>query len=427
VVNLAVRFPTRFGSRILLTGFAPRTLDSFLSSDLNKIPGVSGAHNYLIDGNNVVLGSTNPAIRVGQVLNSPSQRAALAKPRGEVSGHYYDATTISNATWRVVLAAPDGPLFATVSGWRKWVPWLIFAGFALVAGLALSLGLRVLRDTEKLQSANVRLGQANRQLETTNHELDVRARELARSNAELDQFASIASHDLKEPLRKVRTFTQQLAAMESDNLSDKSRDYIGRAGQAAERMQQLIDDLLKYSRVSTHGRPFAPVDLDQLTHGVLVDLELEVSRAQATVRVGNLPTINADALQMRQLLQNLISNALKFRRDGVASEVTIDGSTTDGVAQIVVRDNGIGFEPAYNGRIFRIFERLHGRGRYPGTGIGLALCRKIAERHGGTVTAEGLLGVGASFTVMLPVDLKEEVIAVPENGNHPVAEAHVSG
>jgi signal transduction histidine kinase len=213
--------------------------------------------------------------------------------------------------------------------------------------------------------------------------------------------------------------------MDSENLSDKGRDYIQRASQAAERMQQLIDDLLKYSRVSTHGRPFAPVDLDELTRGVLQDLELEVSRAEATVHVGDLPTISADALQMRQLIQNLISNALKFRRDGVTPEVTIEGSVVDGVARIVVRDNGIGFEPEYNTRIFRVFERLHGRGRYPGTGIGLALCRKIAERHGGTVTADGLPGVGASFTVTIPVDLKEEVIAVPENGHRPVAGAHV--
>jgi light-regulated signal transduction histidine kinase (bacteriophytochrome) len=271
------------------------------------------------------------------------------------------------------------------------------------------------------------MADTNRALEATNQELDTRARELARSNAELDQFASIASHDLKEPLRKVRTFTQQVAAVDAQNLSEQGLDYIERANLAAERMQQLIDDLLKYSRVSTHGRPFAPLDLNQLTAGVLQDLELEVVRAGAAVRVGNLPTINGDASQMRQLMQNLISNALKFRREGVPTEVTIDGAAVDGVARIVVRDNGIGFEPEYNGRIFRVFERLHGRGRYPGTGIGLALCLKIAERHGGTVTADGVPDMGASFTVTIPLDLQREVIAVPENGHqHVEEEAHVS-
>ncbi|HEV3128657.1 MAG TPA: ATP-binding protein [Solirubrobacteraceae bacterium] len=427
VINLAVPFPTRFGVRILLTGFEPRALGPFLSADLFKIPGVTGSHNYVLDGNDAVLGSTNAAVPVGQVLNSPAQRTSLTKASGDVNGRYYDQTVVANSTWRVVLAAPNGPLFASVSGSRKLVPWLIFVGFALVAGLALALGLRVLRDAQKLRGANVRMAETNRALEATNQELDTRARELARSNAELDQFASIASHDLKEPLRKVRTFTQQVAAVDAQNLSEQSLDYIERANLAAERMQQLIDDLLKYSRVSTHGRPFAPLDLNQLTAGVLQDLELEVVRAGAAVRVGNLPTINGDASQMRQLMQNLISNALKFRREGVPTEVTIDGTAVDGVARIVVRDNGIGFEPEYNGRIFRVFERLHGRGRYPGTGIGLALCLKIAERHGGTVTADGVPDVGASFTVTIPVDLQREVIAVPENGHqHVEEEAHVS-
>ena len=427
VINLAVPFPTRFGVRVLLTGFQPRALGAFLSADLYRIPAVTGSHNFVLDGNAAVLGSTNPAVAVGQVLNSPTQHTALAKASGDINGRYYDQTAVANSTWRVVLAAPNGGLFASVSGSRTLVPWLIFAGFALVAGLALALGLRVLRDGQKLRGANVRMAEANRALEATNQELDTRARELARSNAELEQFASIASHDLKEPLRKVRTFTQQVAAVDAQNLSEQGLDYIERANLAAQRMQQLIDDLLKYSRVSTHGRPFAPVDLNQLTAGVLQDLELEVARAEAAVRVGELPTINGDALQMRQLMQNLISNALKFRREGVPTEVTIDGGAIDGVARIVVQDNGIGFEPEYNGRIFRVFERLHGRGRYPGTGIGLALCLKIAERHGGTVTADGVPDVGASFTVTIPVDLQREVVAVPENGHRPVEEeAHVS-
>jgi light-regulated signal transduction histidine kinase (bacteriophytochrome) len=175
---------------------------------------------------------------------------------------------------------------------------------------------------------------------------------------------------------------------EDDRLSEKGRDYLQRANSAAERMQRLIEDLLRFSRVATHGRPFAPVDLGQVTHEVLEDLEAQVERSGAVVRVGELPTIVADALQMRQLMQNLISNGLKFHREGAAPEVSIDSIVSDGTARVMVHDEGIGFEPQYSLRIFRVFERLHGRGEYPGTGIGLALCRKIAERHGGTVTAE---------------------------------------
>ncbi len=145
-----------------------------------------------------------------------------------------------------------------------------------------------------------------------------RAAELARSNAELEQFASIASHDLQEPLRKVRTFAERVTVMEADHLSDKGRDYLQRVNAAAERMQCLIEDLLKFSRLGTHGRAFAPVDLARITRDVLVDLEALVERSEGIVRVGALPTINADELQMRQLMQNLISNALKFRREGVA-------------------------------------------------------------------------------------------------------------
>jgi len=427
VVNLAVAFPTRFGVRVLLTGFQPKALGTFIDGELAKIPGVSGSQNYLLDGNGAVLGSTNPGAPIGSVLDSPQQAAALRQPSADVGGRYYDQVQLTNSTWRIVLTAPDGALFASVSGLRKWIPWLIFLAFAVVAGLAMLLAVRVARAAGKLRFANVQLERANHELETTNEALDLRARELARSNQELEQFASIASHDLKEPLRKVRTFTQQLSVTDSDRLSDRGRDYIERANSAAERMQQLIDDLLKFSRVATHGRPFAPVDLNQVTQDVLQDLEMSISRSGGTVRVGQLPTINADALQMRQLLQNLISNALKFRRDGIPPEVSIEGAAVDGVARIVVRDNGIGFEPQYNERIFRVFERLHGRGQYPGTGIGLALCRKIAERHGGSVTADGVPGVGSSFTVTIPAALECEVVVPQDNGHQPQEMTHVGG
>jgi light-regulated signal transduction histidine kinase (bacteriophytochrome) len=172
-------------------------------------------------------------------------------------------------------------------------------------------------------------------------------------------------------------------------------------------MQKLIEDLLKFSRVATHGRPFGPVDLGLVTREVIDDLEAQVHQAHGHVTIGALPTLDGDALQLRQLVQNLISNALKFRRGDVETQITIDGGSDQGTAWIAVRDNGIGFDPQYSRRIFRVFERLHGRTEYPGTGIGLALCRKIADRHGGTIVADSTPGVGSTFTVTMPVHQRE--------------------
>ena len=375
----AISFPTPYGTRTIVSGVSPSLLGYIISADLLKIPGVAGAQNYLLDGNGAVLGSTNPNAAPGRALSV----------RGMKNGQYVDQIPLSNSSWRIVLAAPTGPLFASVSGTRKWLPWAIFAAFAAVAFVALALGRRLLRSTALVHRSNVHLEERNA--------------EFARSNSDLEHFASIASHDLQEPLRKVRTFTQRVTTMEAGNLSPKGHDYLQRANAAAARMQVLIEDLLRFSRVATHQRPFAKVDLDQLTREVLRDLSDQVSRSGASVHVGDLPTIAGDPVQLRQLMQNLISNALKFRREGVDHRVTIEAGGDGDMIEITVRDNGIGFDAQYSERIFGVFERLHGRTEYPGTGIGLALCRKIAERHGGAIAAEGALGEGATFTVSLPL------------------------
>jgi light-regulated signal transduction histidine kinase (bacteriophytochrome) len=237
------------------------------------------------------------------------------------------------------------------------------------------------------------------------------AAELSRSNAELEQFASIASHDLQEPLRKVQTFATQLNATERERLSEEGQDYLRRMSDAAGRMRSLIDDLLMFSRVSTQGRPFAAVDLGEIVEQVLIDLEVSIHESGATVTVDELPRLQADAMQMRQLMQNLLGNALKFRREGVVPELRVSARVDDHVAELTVQDNGIGFDEQYATRIFRAFERLHGARAYPGTGIGLALCRKIVERHNGTITAAGTVGVGATFTIRLPL---EHAVETPE-------------
>jgi two-component system, LuxR family, sensor kinase FixL len=246
--------------------------------------------------------------------------------------------------------------------------------------------------------------------------LSRKAAELARSNAELEQFAYVASHDLQEPLRKIQAFGDRLKTKcDAVNLQD-GRDYLERMQSAAARMQTLINDLLTFSRVISASQPFVPVDLNQVVKGVLSDLEVRIEQKKATVEVGDLPTIEGDPLQMRQLLQNLIGNALKFQPPSSQPVVKIQArllkSPFVGTPQedpyaeqceFTIQDNGIGFDEKYLDKIFAVFQRLHGRNEYEGTGVGLAVCRRITDRHGGTITAKSKAGEGATFTVTLPV------------------------
>ena len=233
--------------------------------------------------------------------------------------------------------------------------------------------------------------------------------ELERSNRELQDFAYVASHDLQEPLRKIQVFGERLRSKYYDTLDETAQDYLARMDDAATRMKKLIRDLLEFSRVTTHAQPFAPIDLNEVVAGVLQDLETRIAETEATITVGQLPTIEAEPTQMRQLFQNLISNAIKFHRDGIPPEINIAArcdfhpEEQRELCRISVADNGIGFDPKYLDRIFAVFQRLHNRGDYPGTGVGLALCRKIVLRHQGTITAESTPGKGATFIVMLPV------------------------
>lgn len=245
--------------------------------------------------------------------------------------------------------------------------------------------------------------------------LRLAAEQLRKSNLELQEFASIASHDLQEPLRKIQAFGDRLKMKCSDGLGENGRDYLERMQDAARRMQILLHDLLTLSRVTSKAQPFEPVDLREVVADVVSDLEVRIEQTGAQVETGRLPTIDADAAQMRQLLQNLISNALKFQRSGTKPEVMISAKVLDNadslpgampgeeICQIMIRDNGIGFDERYLDRIFQVFQRLHSRSEYEGTGIGLAVCRKIADRHGGEISAKSAEGEGATFIVTLPV------------------------
>lgn len=238
------------------------------------------------------------------------------------------------------------------------------------------------------------------------------ASRLERSNQELQDFASVASHDLQEPLRKIEAFSDRLMAKCGDELSENATMYVERMRNAASRMRLLINDLLTYSRVTSRARPFMPVDIGTIASEVVSDLQIAIEQSEGQVNFHDLPVIEGDATQIRQLLQNLIANALKFRAEGMSPVVSIDGRILEepseldgspGSCELTIADNGIGFEQKHADRIFGIFQRLHGRNEYEGTGIGLATCRKIVERHGGSIKATGVPGKGATFTITLPV------------------------
>ncbi len=234
-------------------------------------------------------------------------------------------------------------------------------------------------------------------------------RRLEISNRELQDFAYVASHDLQEPLRKIEAFGSRLSDKHGDQLSDEAKVFVDRMQHAVVRMRDLINDLLDFSRVTTNAAPFQQTDLANIMAGVMSDLQVAVEEANAEVVIGELPTIDADPTQMRQLLQNLLGNALKFAKPGRTPKVEIESRVISGgpelsdTCELTFADNGIGFKNKYKEQIFTIFQRLHGRGEYEGTGIGLATCRKIVERHHGEIDADGDPDRGATFIVSLPV------------------------
>ena len=244
---------------------------------------------------------------------------------------------------------------------------------------------------------------------------------LENSNRELQDFAFVASHDLQEPLRKVQAFGDRLKAACGAELSEKALNYLDRMQSAAGRMQTLIKDLLTFSRVTSKAQPFEPVDMNTTINEVLSDLEVRIEKLNGVVKVGEIKNIEADPLQMRQLFQNLIGNALKFHKENESPVVKVYSEVLKGrrlgdrdgqeFCHIVVEDNGIGFDEKYTDKIFAVFQRLHGRSEYEGTGLGLAVCRKIVERHGGTITAKSTPGNGAKFIIVLPVSQATEIAA----------------
>ena len=230
------------------------------------------------------------------------------------------------------------------------------------------------------------------------------AEDLARSNVELERFAYVASHDLQEPMRTVRSFGQLLQRRCAEQLTGDAREYLRFITDGVQRMQSLINDLLRFSRETTTSEDFSLVSLNDVLQEVMMDMEIDIEKTSAQVVVGKLPEIWAIPSQMRQLFQNLVSNAIKFRKPGTVPVVQVyqDGQLKDR-AQIVIQDNGIGFDPKYAEEIFMVFKRLHSYHEFEGSGVGLSICKKIIERHNGHIRAEAKPGSGARFLVDLPI------------------------
>lgn len=256
-----------------------------------------------------------------------------------------------------------------------------------------------------------------RQRRRTENELRLYTEDLKRSNEDLEQFAYVASHDLQEPLRKIRAFGDRLQTNFSEQLGEQGKDYINRMQLAAKRMQRLIDDLLSFSRISRDTNNHDVVDLNVVLDDLREDMETLIEQTGTTFNITTLPAITGNSAQLKRLFQNLISNAIKFRSNDRNPVIHIDvqhverellgqyfqsGTAPDEYFRITIQDNGIGFDEKYAEKIFVIFQRLHGRSEYEGTGIGLAICRKIVANHGGFITVNSKEGVGSTFSLYFP-------------------------
>ncbi len=278
----------------------------------------------------------------------------------------------------------------------------IFEGFISVSILAALRNLRI-ELAESNRNLEEKITNRTKELRTTMKEITKVNEDLKRSNKELEEFAYIASHDLQEPLRKIQSFGNLLHEEYHDKIDNDGQLYINRMLSASSRMRNLIDDLLSYSRVTTQQADFSTVSLDRVMTELLNTLDIHIQETDAKISVKDLPDIRGDENQMYQLFQNLVSNALRYRHDKRKPHIRIWSEKKDDMARIYIKDNGIGFDEKYKNRIFNIFERLHGRHKYEGTGIGLAIVKKIILRHKGSIDVQSKPDVGTTFIISLPI------------------------
>jgi signal transduction histidine kinase len=400
VIESAVAFPAQpEGARVVVSAAPARAFREFLQGALAPLPQGPEGRGWVFDRNGALISSVN--VQPGLTPDRELVRRSLREPMGEFTSpstgqeRFFAAGSIPESQWRIVAGVSRDDLYATASGWARWTPWLILA-----VGAAALLGIVAL--LRRLLRTRGRLHQANAGLEESRLRLEERAAELERSNADLEQFAYAASHDLSEPLRTVAGFSQLLASRYRGKLDEEANEMITYMSDGVERMQQLIDDLLLYSRVGRAPLHEDRVDLNEVLADARAWMRPAVAEARAEISSDALPVVRGERGQLTQVMQNLLANAIKFTAPGVTPVIHVSAAAVDGEWRIAVADNGIGVDPAQEEAIFKMFGRLHPADAYPGTGIGLALVKRIVERHGGRIWVERGTKGGSVFVFTLP-------------------------
>ena len=406
-IGSAIRFPGRGGERLLLTVSPLETFRSFLAGSLKPLTPVGGGDAYVLDGANEVIAAVSAGRprKPDPELIAESARHREGTYRHAAGERYFASSPLPGSHWRIVLSAPTKELYAPVSGTSRWLPWVVFALCALSLLAIAELMRRSMLARERLDATNRELGQSEAHLRQQAGELQRSNTDLQRSNADLEQFAYVASHDLSAPLRAVAGFSQLLSARYKGKLDSSADEFIHHMQEGVDRMQRIIDDLLAYSRVERTGLTTESVDLERVLADVLHALDPELRERGAIVTHDPLPTVRGERGQLGQVLQNLIANGVKFTAPGAPPRVHVGAERQGSRWRIEVRDNGIGIAPEHADRIFKMFQRLHGPEEYAGTGIGLAIVKKIVDRHGGELSVRAAEGGGSvfSFTLAEPV------------------------